>query len=101
MNSKKPPNKPVLLLGSYGRGNLGDDIFTLCAIKLFHKHKIYINSAHDSLLPREAQGKVITVSTVSLLDVIKKFRIFLNISSIVYWGGDLWTLLDHDKLPRK
>ena len=65
--SKKPS---TILLGSYGRGNLGDDVFLVAASELFANHKLYINSADDSLLPESAKGLVETISTTSGSDAI-------------------------------
>ena len=70
--------KPILLLGAYGRGNAGDDVFLHSALELFKDRDVYINSADDSLLPKQFQGKVKTISTVSPRDVFKKSRCILE-----------------------
>ena len=93
--------KPILLLGAYGRGNAGDDVFILSAASLFAERTLYINSANDSLLPQEAQGHVQTISTVSPRDLLKKLRLFLSVGEVVYWGGDLWVKLYGTKTPRQ
>ncbi len=82
--------KPILLLGSYGRGNIGDDVFLVAALELFHDRKIYVNSADDKLLPEAAKGKVNTIRTDNVSDIFKKISLFLSISTVVYWGGDVW-----------
>lgn len=94
-------HKPILLLGAYGRGNAGDDVFILSAASLFSGHTVYINSADDSLLPEQARGTVQTISTVSPRDVLKKIRLFLSVKEVVYWGGDLWVKLYGTKTPRQ
>src|SRR6266702_1396691 len=95
-------DKPhTLLLGSYGRGNLGDDVFLVAAAELFANHKLYINSADDSLLPDSAKGLVTTISTTSSKDALKKLQIFLKVKNIVYWGGDVWVELYGDHFPRQ
>jgi polysaccharide pyruvyl transferase WcaK-like protein len=93
--------KPILLLGAYGRGNIGDDIFSICAAQLFSGHPVYINSAHDNLLPEEVRGKIKTISTIHMSDLVKKLRLFWHISHVVYWGGDLWVLLYGNRVPRQ
>lgn len=95
-------NKPnTLLLGSYGRGNLGDDVFLVAAAELFAHHNLYINSADDSLLPESAKGLVTTISTTSARDALKKLKVFLRVKNIVYWGGDVWVELYGDRFPRQ
>lgn len=91
----------TILLGSYGRGNLGDDVFLVAAGQLFANHKLYINSADDSLLPDSAKGLVTTISTTSAGDFIKKLRVFMEVKNIVYWGGDVWVELYGDRFPRQ
>lgn len=96
--SKKPS---TILLGSYGRGNLGDDVFLVAASELFKNHKLYINSADDSLLPESAKGLVETISTTSAGDAIKKLKVFMEVKNIVYFGGDVWVELYGDRFPRQ
>lgn len=91
----------TLLLGSYGRGNVGDDVFLVAAAELFANHHLYINSADDSLLPESARDLVTTISTTSPRDALKKLRIFLKVRNIVYWGGDVWVELYGDRFPRQ
>ncbi len=91
----------TLLLGSYGRGNLGDDVFLVAAAELFAHHTLYINSADDSLLPESARGLVTTISTTSPRDALKKLKVFLKVKNIVYWGGDVWVELYGDRFPRQ
>lgn len=93
--------KPILLLGAYGRGNAGDDVFILSAASLFADRTLYINSADDSLLPQQARGRFQTISTVSPKDMLKKIRLFLGVGDVVYWGGDLWVKLYGTKTPRQ
>ena len=91
----------TLLLGSYGRGNLGDDVFLAAAAELFKHHDLYINSADDTLLPEHAQKAVETISTEGFADVIKKAKVFLKIKNIVYFGGDVWVELYGNRFPRQ
>lgn len=91
----------MLLLGAYGRGNAGDDVFLHSALELFKDRDIYINSADDSLLPDVAKGKVKTISTISPRDIFKKLRLYFRIKEVVYFGGDLWVELYGTKTPRQ
>ena len=94
-------DKPILLLGAYGRGNAGDDVFIYAAAALFAGRTLYINSADDSLLPKDLRGTVRTISTVSAGDLFKKIKLFLSVRDVVYWGGDLWVKLYGTKAPRQ
>jgi polysaccharide pyruvyl transferase WcaK-like protein len=92
---------PILLIGSYGRGNIGDDAFLLAALQLFPGHELYINSADDTLLPAAVRGKVTTIATASGSGLMNKLRTFARIKHIVYNGGDLWVELYGDRFPRQ
>jgi polysaccharide pyruvyl transferase WcaK-like protein len=94
--------QPILLLGSYGRGNIGDDAFLAAALRHFPEDTpFYLNSAHDELLPKIAQGRVQTIATEGGRDFRKKVRVFRDIKHIVYCGGDLWVELYGDRFPRQ
>lgn len=99
---KVPLHQPaVLLLGSYGRGNSGDDVFLHAALNLLSGMKLYVNSADDALLPADVRAQVTTISTVSARDAFKKVMMLMSVQSIVYWGGDVWVELYDDRFPRK
>lgn len=91
----------ILLLGSYGRGNIGDDAFLLAALKLFKGHRLFINCADETLLPKAVKGKVTTIATSSNRDILHKLKVFRQIKHIVYCGGDLWVELYGDRFPRQ
>jgi colanic acid/amylovoran biosynthesis protein len=94
--------QPILLLGSYGRGNIGDDAFLAAALRHFPQDTpFYLNSAHDELLPKIAHGRVQTIATDNNQDFKKKLRVFRDIKHIVYCGGDLWVELYGDRFPRQ
>lgn len=97
----KRDKQHVLLLGSYGRGNIGDDAFLLAALQLFKGHQLYINAADESLLPQAVRGKVTTIATTGARDLRHKLQVFRTISHIVYCGGDLWVELYGDRFPRQ
>jgi len=90
----------ILILGSYGRGNAGDDAFLFSALKLFNNYSLVINSANDDLLPKEIVDKVITISTDGAGDFFKKIILFFQIRYVVYCGGDLFVELHGEKFPR-
>ena len=93
--------KPILLLGAYGRGNAGDDVFLHAALELFGDKKIYINAAYDDLLPDVARGNVHTLSTMGHKDIWGKLKLYFRIKEVVYWGGDLWVELYGAKRPKQ
>lgn len=101
MKSSKTSKGPILILGAYGRGNAGDDVFTICAAHLFEDYEIYINSAHESLLPEEVRSSFRTISTTNASDVLTKIKLFFKLKKVVYWGGDLWVELYGTKTPRQ
>jgi polysaccharide pyruvyl transferase WcaK-like protein len=101
MKNVSSSRSPILLLGAYGRGNAGDDVFVYAAKELFSGHEIYINSADNELLPPAVRNSFKTISTVSVADIFEKLRIFLRIRTVVYWGGDLWVELYGTRTPRQ
>ncbi len=90
-----------MIIGSYGRGNVGDDAFLYAALKLFKGSKLYINSADDSLISKDILDEVDTIPTSGLKDIRQKIKIFISLTHIVYCGGDLWVKLYGDKFPRQ
>lgn len=99
--SKAIKQESILLLGSFGRGNLGDDAFLLAALKLFNNYRLFINAARVELLPKAAHSKVTPLSTNSNRDFLQKLRVFRSIGHIVYCGGDLWVELYENRFPRQ
>lgn len=94
--------KPILLLGAYGRGNAGDDVFIICALQLFKDRMLYMNAADTALLPTSVRTAGIqTLSTISMRDIFLKIRVFLRVREVVYWGGDLWVELYGARCPRQ
>jgi polysaccharide pyruvyl transferase WcaK-like protein len=95
------PSRPILLLGAYGRGNIGDDAFLTVAVKHFPETTpLYLNSAYDELLPKVAHGRVQTLATTGNHDLRKKVKAFRGIKHVVYCGGDLWVELHDNTYPR-
>ena len=89
----------ILLLGSYGRGNIGDDAFLVALMRLFDKYHVTINSSDDSLLPNEVKNRVKTIPTN--MNLIMTVKAIIAADFIVYGGGDLWVELKGDKMPRQ
>lgn len=99
--SAKNNDKPVLILGAYGRGNVGDDVFTVTAATMLKNRKVYVNSADDSLLPEEVKDRLETISTTTSSDYKRKIKLFFSIKTVIYWGGDLWVELYGAPMPRQ
>jgi polysaccharide pyruvyl transferase WcaK-like protein len=99
--SKTAKQEGILLLGSYGRGNLGDDAFLLAALKLFDGYRLFINAARTELLPRAVRGQVTSIATNSNKDIMQKLRVFRSVRHIVYCGGDVWVELYENRFPRQ
>jgi polysaccharide pyruvyl transferase WcaK-like protein len=94
--------KPILLLGAYGYGNVGDDAFLAAAMRHFPSDvPLFLNSADDTLLPKAIAGRTQTVPTSAGSDLRRKLGIFRQVKHIVYCGGDLWVELYGDRFPRK
>lgn len=91
----------IFLIGSYGRGNIGDDAFLYAISKLITKHDIVINTSIDAPLPVAVREKINTVATSATKDIFKKIKYFLRSDYIIYGGGDLWVELYEDFFKRK
>ncbi len=95
-------NQKILIIGSYGRGNIGDDAFLVVLYKFFKdKYQIIINSAGDSRLPSEVEDKVQTLDTNFFSKPLVKIKTLFQIKAIVYGGGNLWLSLIGEKLPNR
>jgi len=93
--------KPILLLGAYGHGNVGDDAFLAAAVRHFPENTpLFLNSSYDELLPKVTRGRVQTLATNSSSDFRKKVQVFRGVKHIVYCGGDLWVELHGNLRPR-
>lgn len=98
--TKSIKKNSIFLVGSYGRGNLGDDVFLVCATNLFGEKMFYINSYNDQSLPNDIKN-IQTVSTSSMRDLRSKVAIFFRVKHIIYWGGDVWVELHGNIFPRQ
>ena len=93
--------KKILLLGSYGRGNIGDDALLLAIIDLLKDAEVTINSASDNLLPVEIKNKNISVIPTSGPGSLwKQLKTICTANIVAYGGGDLWVELYGDRFPR-
>jgi polysaccharide pyruvyl transferase WcaK-like protein len=93
--------KRLLLLGSYGRGNIGDDAFLVAAQTLLQEFDLIINSADDHLIPEYIRSSVIArIPTDSIGSVLQTLWHLVHAHGIVYGGGDLWVELEGDRFPR-
>lgn len=87
--------KQVLLLGSYGQSNLGDDVLMWNFLQLL-KHQgfdtIYVNANTVDLIPQPVKQefpglKIINTYETSIVDYIKLIR---EVDCVVYGGGTLY-----------
>lgn len=87
----------IMILGSYGRGNIGDEAFLAAVQHLFPRQTLYANSSNP-----EAQLYNIKFFHTALRkgSLIDKIKFFLICKYIVYGGGDLWVELIGDKFPK-
>lgn len=92
-------SKNILLLGSYGRGNIGDEALLIAALKLLAGHNIVINSAGESDLMEIANTRVVKLNTRFTKEIPKKIKTFLKSNYIVYGGGELWITLEGHIFP--
>lgn len=90
MGETKIKSKNVLLLGSIGRGNLGDDVICLSLSNFLRKKmapndSIYIFSKTKSFFQNfeNADGKIHAVTSFSML-----FKAFLTSDCLILGGGD-------------
>ncbi len=101
MKHKEAKAAKVLLLGSYGRGNIGDDAFLIAATHLLRRYSIIINAAQDAPLPEGVRQNVMVLNTENSTDWRQKISVLLQAKAIIYGGGDLWVELLGDKRPRQ
>lgn len=100
MNSSRT-KKNVILLGSYGRGNIGDDIFLIAVHDILKNFNVVFNSSTDAPLPRAIKSGGNIIYTNSHNDFLDKVKFFLKCDYFIYGGGDLWVNLYGDKFPKK
>ncbi|MBU3668356.1 MAG: glycosyltransferase [Candidatus Taylorbacteria bacterium] len=99
--SEEKTVRDILVLGSYGRGNIGDDVFLYAIRKHIDERRIYINCADTSLLPDDLHGVFRTIDTHFFRHWIHKIHVFFGLKYIIYAGGDVWTLMFEDRIKRK
>lgn len=92
--------KNIILIGSYGRGNIGDDAFIEAFKNILKDKNVYLNASNDLKflnLPSNFQ----VIPTDLYKDFFKKIKIFFRSDTIIYGGGDLWVVLYGDKYPNQ
>jgi polysaccharide pyruvyl transferase WcaK-like protein len=87
--------KQVLLLGSYGQSNLGDDLLMWNYLQLLKQHgfeSIHVNANTVDLIPEPIKKsfpglKIINTYETSILDYMRLIR---KMDCVVYGGGTLY-----------
>jgi polysaccharide pyruvyl transferase WcaK-like protein len=87
--------KSVLLLGSYGQSNLGDDLLMWNYLELLRERgltKIYVNANTTKFIPRVIKNAypdlhIVDTYSTSIKSYIKLIK---NVDCIVYGGGTLY-----------
>jgi len=86
----------VLLLGSYGQTNLGDDLLMYNMLQLLEQRgytKVYLNISDKSLLPPEVDarfGHMIEMFETYGASPLKLLRVLGSVGAIVYGGGTIF-----------
>ncbi len=91
----------ILLLGSYGRGNVGDDLFLIAIRNLLGDSSITINAADASTLPASIRNNVTVIPTAISASPVNILKTILRTDYVIYGGGDLWVELYGDRFPRQ
>jgi glycosyltransferase involved in cell wall biosynthesis/polysaccharide pyruvyl transferase WcaK-like protein len=99
--SKVYPERDTLVLGSYGRGNIGDDVFLYAVQQFVHPDRIIINCADVEKLPKDLREKFHVIDTHFLKDFFHKLGVLFRVKTVIYVGGDVWTLMYEDVVQRK
>ncbi len=104
--SPKPPTPRahtrarILLLGAYGRKNIGDDIFLKILLDTFSEFAIDYNCWDTDNLPPEIASqphhRAVPTSARSVFSVL---RALMQARVVVYGGGELWMRLDGTRYP--
>lgn len=88
-------NKSVLLLGSYGQSNLGDDLLMWNYLELLKRRgytEVYVNANTTDHLPRpvrQAYPELQVVDTYST-SILQYVQLIKKVDCIVYGGGTLY-----------
>jgi hypothetical protein len=99
--STKHTYRDIVVLGSYGRGNIGDDVFLYAVQSIIDPKRVIINSAGVGRLPSDLVGQFETIETNFTKDFLHKLGVLRKARTIVYAGGDVWTLMYEDMVKRK
>lgn len=99
--SKVYSERDILVLGSYGRGNIGDDVFLYAVQQFVNPERVIINCADVTKLPKDIQHNFQTIDTYFVKDFFHKLGVLLKVKTVMYVGGDVWTLMYEDVIKRK
>lgn len=91
----------TIVLGSYGRGNIGDDAFLECFSKRF-PHPFAVNAYDKNLIPASIKTRkdVKIFSSILSQDFFEKIKLFIFAKQLIYLGGDLWVRLYASPIPQ-
>ncbi len=91
--------KKILLLGSYGRKNVGDDIFLKTILEKLKDHDTTFNCWNTDNLPPEITTGESTIASSKLLHTTQILKPLLQCDTVVYGGGELWMRLEGTLTP--
>lgn len=99
--NNQPTGSSVMLLGSFGRGNVGDDALLIASYNLLSDHRVIANISSDAPIPSHVALKVQKLDTNLKTDPVGKIKALMAAKAIVYGGGGLWVELKGQKFPRQ
>lgn len=94
-------SEQVVLIGSYGRKNLGDDIYLKLLLEYLSDRTVYFNCHKIDNIPKDIaiRAKHHAISTNFFEGFWRKIGILLKTRHVVYGGGELWMRLQKTPFP--
>jgi len=89
---KKKLVNGVLIIGSFGQTNLGDDLLMCNFVDYFSKKgikKIFVNANNSFNIPNSIQNKVVVFNTYKS-SIITWLKVIFSVDFIVYGGGTIY-----------